>query len=216
LSLARLLLVLATPLPWVLKRLAYRAAGFDVDPTARVGFSYLDVRQATLAQNTRIGHLNVLRRGSALRLGPNSSIGNLNLFRGSSERDAPNRLDIEANVAITSRHYFDLSAGIKIGHGSVVAGRETQIWTHELRNRVDAPEQGPGLLEPVRAPVVLEPRVYIGARCTILPGTVMPAACTLGAGSVLSHSPPRCPPESLIAGNPAALVREGLGESGSR
>ncbi|PID91649.1 MAG: acetyltransferase [Bacteroidetes bacterium] len=45
--------------------------------------------------------------------------------------------------------------------------------------------------------------VFIGANCTVLPGTVVGENCIVGAGSVLRGTYPR---DSVIFGNPAKVV----------
>lgn len=54
------------------------------------------------------------------------------------------------------------------------------------------------------ADVTIERRCWIGTRCIILKGVQLGEGCVVGAGSVVTKS---FPPYSVIAGNPARLIR---------
>lgn len=56
-----------------------------------------------------------------------------------------------------------------------------------------------------QADVVIERRCWVGTRCIILKGVHLGEGCVVAAGSVVTKS---FPPYSLIAGNPARLIRK--------
>ncbi|MEJ5914118.1 acyltransferase [Pseudokineococcus sp. 1T1Z-3] len=58
-------------------------------------------------------------------------------------------------------------------------------------------------------PIVIEDDVFVGAGCVVLPGRRIGRGSIVGAGSVVAHD---VPPWSVVAGNPARLVRR-RGES---
>ncbi len=55
-----------------------------------------------------------------------------------------------------------------------------------------------------QADVVIGPRCWIGTHCIILKGVHLGEGTIVGAGSVVTKS---FPPYSVIAGNPATLIR---------
>ena len=54
-------------------------------------------------------------------------------------------------------------------------------------------------------PIVIEDDVFIGMNALILKGVTLGAGCVVGAGSVVSRD---VPPRTIVAGNPAKVVRE--------
>ena len=57
---------------------------------------------------------------------------------------------------------------------------------------------------PVHADIVVEEDAFLGARVTILPGVTIGRGAAVGAGSVVTKD---VPPEVVVAGNPARIVR---------
>lgn len=82
-------------------------------------------------------------------------------------------------------------------------GPEVYIYTqnHDF-SRMDIPMDQQGWSK--ERPVVIEDDVWIGSRVTILPGVIVGRGCVIGASSVVTKS---CPPYSVVAGNPAKVVR---------
>lgn len=57
---------------------------------------------------------------------------------------------------------------------------------------------------PASRPIVLEERVWLGARVILLKGVHIGRNSVIGAGSVVTHD---VPPDCLAAGNPARIIR---------
>jgi maltose O-acetyltransferase len=95
---------------------------------------------------------------------------------------------------------FDLGAEIRIGsnvyfgHGVLVLTRSHEIGTAEQRAFAM-------LVEPVN----IGNGVWLGARCTILPGVTIGPGAIVAAGSVVHQD---VPPNTLVAGVPARFIRE--------
>lgn len=59
-----------------------------------------------------------------------------------------------------------------------------------------------------KSPIVIEDNVWIGARTTILKGSVIPEGCIIGASSVVTKAFHQG--QCLIAGNPACIKKENI------
>jgi galactoside O-acetyltransferase len=83
-------------------------------------------------------------------------------------------------------------------------GPEVYIYTqnHEF-TRIDIPMDQQGWSD--EKPVVIEDDVWIGSRVTILGGVTIGRGSIIGASSVVTKS---CPPYSIVAGNPAQVVKK--------
>jgi acetyltransferase-like isoleucine patch superfamily enzyme len=104
-------------------------------------------------------------------------------------------MDIHPTASYSLDVRFDRTfpKGIHIGEESYVAF-EAAILTHDLTR---------GLYLHTR----IGRRCFIGARSIILPGVEIGDECVIGSGSVVTKS---IPPRSLVAGNPARIIRSDI------
>ncbi|QHT72151.1 acyltransferase [Rhodocytophaga rosea] len=58
---------------------------------------------------------------------------------------------------------------------------------------------------PLTAPIIIEDNVWIGANVTVLKGVRIGKGAVIAAQAVVTKN---VPPHSLVAGNPAKLIRE--------
>ena len=84
---------------------------------------------------------------------------------------------------------------INIGDGCAIGCHFTALDSnfHEINGKMKS------------APVTIEDNVWIGANVTILPGVVVGRGSVIAAGSVVTKS---VPPNSLVAGVPAKVIKE--------
>jgi acetyltransferase-like isoleucine patch superfamily enzyme len=199
-KLRKLLLILAIPLPQPLKQAIYRRLGWRIGRGVKIGLSYIDGLEVTFEDQVTIGHFNVFKQMKRLHVGQESLISNFNEAFGTTYGpEWPGELQIGANVNFMSRHFVDAAGSVIIGDRCVVAGRETQFWSHQM-----ALVDGVSELKPLR--VCVGPDAYIGARAMLL-GCNIPAGAMVGAGSVVAKSFPPEPCRLLIAGNPAVIKK---------
>lgn len=104
-------------------------------------------------------------------------------------------MDIHPTAQFSLSAKFDRTfpIGVHVGAYSYVAF-EARILTHD-RTR--------GLYLHTR----IGRNCFIGGRCLILPGVEIGDNCVVGAGSVVTRS---VPPNSVVAGNPARIMRSGI------
>jgi acetyltransferase-like isoleucine patch superfamily enzyme len=94
---------------------------------------------------------------------------------------------------------------------SITAYREVRIGRHCLLGHhlriIDRNEYGIEQREiaPPAAPVLIEDHVWIGAHVIILPGVRIGRNSAIGAGSVVTKD---VPPNCLVVGNPARVLRQ--------
>jgi len=102
-------------------------------------------------------------------------------------------IDPTASYSLSVRFDKTFPKGVHIGPETYVAF-EAAILTHDLTR---------GLKLHTR----IGRRCFIGARSIILPGIEIGDECVIGAGSIVTKS---VPPRSLVAGNPARIIRRDI------
>lgn len=105
------------------------------------------------------------------------------------------RMDIHPSSQFSLSAKFDLTnpRGVHVGEESYIAFG-VAILTHDLTRGV-------------RVHTRVGRRCFIGARSIILPGITIGDESIVGAGSVVTRD---VPPRSVVAGNPARVIKTGL------
>ncbi len=193
-------------LPWIVRRHVLRLVyGYEIHPTARIGWSWVFPAQLVLGEDARIGHLNVVIHLDRMELGAHATIDRGNWITGfpsadrrhfSHRTDRKPELILGEHTAVTKHHHLDCTDRIQVGAFTTIAGYGSQLLTHSIdleRNRQEA------------APIVIGEYCFVGTAVVILGGAVLPPRSVLGAKALLNK--PHTQPGQLFAGVPAEPVR---------
>lgn len=175
-------------LPWFLRRfLLIKLFGYQLHPTARIGFSIVVVDRLRMGERSRIGHFDFIFNLEFLELGKEAVIGRGNWITGYRPKKGsthyshrPDRISsviLEEGAAIVINHFFDCTDAIRIGKFSTLAGYGSQFLTHAIdleENRQDC------------QPIEIGKYCFIGTDVVILRGARLPDYCVLGAMSLLN------------------------------
>lgn len=114
-------------------------------------------------------------------MGRESWINNQNKISSIGETYHEVRLTLLENAKIGVKHLLDMTDSITIGRNSMLAGADTQIWTHNFIFAKHSSE-----IAREDAAVTIGNNCYIGARCTIMAGVTVSDAITVGAATCVA------------------------------
>lgn len=191
--------------PWPLRRIIMRTFfKAKIGDGTYVGFSLLHAERIEIGEGTRIGHFNLIKGLSLLKLDSYVSIGNFNWISGSPVRVSNHFISIDRvpalvmgrHAALTQFHRLDCSDSIHFGEFSILAGYGSQLLTHSINIAYS---------KQLVSSVSVGAYTFIGTRSVLLPGSVLPNYCVLAAGSVLvtSHDDEY----TLYGGVPAKVLK---------
>jgi len=154
-------------------------------------------------------------------------VGRRALVRGHPRVDNRGRIEIGADFSlsaipavshlVTGPHgVLEIGSGVEIGHGAAIAAHEsvrigdgTRIAPHVIIMDTDFHSADSMSSAGQSSPIVIGPRVCIGARVTILRGSALGAECRVAAGSVVSGHVAAGVRVSGVPARTAALVDQG-------
>jgi acetyltransferase-like isoleucine patch superfamily enzyme len=163
---------------------------------ARIGHFnlFVAIHELTLGEHVTIGFLNILRGGRLISIGPFASIIRRNVINSIPDADLVNpavpEFEMGRGAVVTNGHWLDFTDQLALGANCIIGGRASSIWTHN-RQRTK--------------PVLIGAHAYVGSDVRIAPGSVIPRYSIVALGSVIMAR--ITTPLSLIAGNPAHIVR---------
>ena len=146
------------------------------------------------------GPIRIIKRHGTISVGEFTTFWpNVKISCYGRSYNEPARLDIGDWCSIGDRTEIHCGKKIMIGKHVIIA------WDCVIMDRdYHSPE---GTLE-IFNPVVIEDNVWIGCRSIILKGVIIGEGAIVAAGSVVTHN---APPHTLVAGNPARVIKEVAG-----
>jgi acetyltransferase-like isoleucine patch superfamily enzyme len=203
-----LIKILTVILPWPLKRfMLVRIFKYEINPTARIGLSWIYPKKLIMDADSQIGPFNVAVHLDLISIGKQSSIARGNWITGfstktnsqhfSHQKERKSNLIIGEHSAITKKHHIDCTNVIQIGNFVTVAGYSSQFLTHSINIEMNIQDSHP---------IIIGDYCFVGTSSTILGGSALPAYCVLGANSLLNKA--FIIPHRLYGGNPAKEIKE--------
>ena len=195
-------------MPWPVKRfMLVKFFKYEIDRSAKIGFSWIFPKKLIMDSNSYIGNFNVAVHLDLLKLGKYSSIARGNWITGfptntdskhfSHQKDRQSNLIIGEHSAITKNHHIDCTNVIQIGNFVTVAGYSSQLLTHSINIELNIQDSNP---------ISIGNYCFVGTASTLLGGATLPDYSVLGANSLLNKS--FSTPYRLYGGNPAKEIKE--------
>ncbi len=190
--------------PSFLSRLVLNLMGHQICAGVRIGFSLLFCDKLVLGKGSMIGHANYVNINTLI-LKEGASIGSRNRMRGPFDVSIGNHgrisssnrisrakfpvtyahaiLQLGTYAIITHNHMIDITCSIYLGDYSIIAGAESQLWTHGYYHA----DTGLDRIR-VDGSIMIGNNVYVGSRCIFNPGVVVGDAIHIGANCCISKS----------------------------
>lgn len=143
------------------------------------------------------GRLKLVRGNGTIRIGRRTTVWpGVKLTSISDDSSRPARLVIGKYSSIGDRTQIHCCEAVTIG-SKVLISWDVNILENNFHTTTDGAIHS--------APVTIEDRVWIGCRVIVLSGVTIGEGAIVAAGSVVTRD---VAPGTLVAGNPARLIRE--------
>jgi maltose O-acetyltransferase len=109
-------------------------------------------------------------------------------------------LSVGRGSLINAYAFFNGIGSVSIGEATLIGPRSVILTSHH-----EIHQDGSVSATPIGRPVSIGSRVWVGADCHFVPGSVVEDDCIIGAGSVVTG---RCERGGFYAGVPARRLRE--------
>ena len=205
---SKILKAICVLLPWVLRRRILNSYfGYEIDPCARIGLSWIYPKKLIMKAHSKIGHLNTGIHLDIMELGEYASIGRSNWITGfptginskhfAHQPERSSHFILGNHSAITKNHHLDCTHKLSIGKYVTIAGYQSQFLTHSIdifENRQDS------------KPIEIGDYCFVSTNVTILGGAKLPNYSVLGAKALLNK--PYTESWKLYGGIPARILND--------
>jgi acetyltransferase-like isoleucine patch superfamily enzyme len=179
----------------MLYRLFFR---YDIR-SSKIGFGTIIAIDNLSIDHVCIGNFNLFTGPFSFSAKNGCTIGGGNIFRCGkwassvqfANRHFGRNIQLDENITITNKHYFDTVGTTKIGSGSWIAGYASQFWTHG-GDKADID-------------INIGQNCYLASSVRFAPGSCIADDTIVGIGSVVTKK--FVEPKTLIAGNPAIVKK---------
>jgi hypothetical protein len=180
-----------------------RLLGYEIDPTAVIGRSMIDVDAFTAGPGASVAGLNLIRGCERVEIGAGAMLGPLNWVNGI--RRSKGTVDVtdrepafvmRPDSAVTSLHFIDCCDRVDVGSFALVAGLQSQLLTHSFDHRTGKQAVGP---------IVVGEYSLVGTRVLVMPGVELGSRSIVAGGAVMTAG--KYDDLSLFAGVPAKPKR---------
>lgn len=190
--------------PSKIKNFILKLFGWKIANNVYIGFSYISANKVDLYDNTRIGHFNFINlpylkmKSKAyiqnlnritgpiyIVLNDSAAIGNMNTIKRAYHPISWGKsvLKIGFGSKITSKHTVDCTRPIYIGKHSILAGENSQVWTHGYIHNSTGKDRFR-----IDGSIKIGNNVYIGSATVINPGICISDAITIGSHATIAKS----------------------------
>jgi len=167
--------------------------------SSKIGFGTIIAIDNLSITHVSIGNFNLFTGPFSFSAKSGCVIGGGNIFRCGkwasaaqfSNRHFGRALQLDENITITNKHYFDTVGTTKIGKNSWIAGYGSQFWTHG-GDKVDID-------------ITIGQNCYLASSVRFAPGVSIADDTIVGIGSVVTKK--FIESKTLIAGNPAIVKK---------
>jgi len=166
--------------------------GYSIGKNVKIGKSIINCNNVKIGDNVVIASRNVFAC-KELNIGSNTAIHSGNTIFGMAN------FSIGENSRIINNHHFDVWNSIKIGNNSWIAGKYSQFWTHGSIHTKSGTKD---------LSIDIGDNVYVGSSCCFAPGVTVNSINLIALGSVISSNFMQS--ETIIAGNPAVIVKQNI------
>lgn len=140
---------------------------------------------------------------NGIKFGDNVSVQKRTIIECSgSLKNIGKGLKIDNNVGIGSNSFLGCAGGIEIGENTIIGNYVSFHSENHNYSKIDVPIRLQGVNH---KGIKIGKDCWIGAKVTILDGTVLGNGCVVAAGAVLSGK--EYPDYSIVAGIPAKVIK---------